>query len=104
MDDGLAFTRQLLLAFLFGFAIATGVSILVLPITSRRNVFTGVRNYAAAIKAVLDAQAAFFRDSQGVLPTKVTQSHKTDLAYLASSKSLLETRMKLKGRTPPQLH
>jgi hypothetical protein len=63
--------RQLLLAFLLGFAIATGVPILILSITSRRNVFIGARNYAAAIKAVLEAQAAFFRDSQGFLPTKV---------------------------------
>jgi hypothetical protein len=52
---GLDFIKELLLAFLFGFTIATGVSLLILPITNRRNFFMGTQKYAATIEAILGA-------------------------------------------------
>lgn len=57
--SGLAFVKQLLLAFLFGFAIATGVSLLILPITNRRNFSMGSQKYAATIEDILEAQKAY---------------------------------------------
>jgi hypothetical protein len=53
---GLDFIKELLLAFLFGFTIATGVSLFILPITNRRNFFMGTQKYAATIEAILGAQ------------------------------------------------
>ncbi|GMF72673.1 unnamed protein product [Aspergillus oryzae] len=59
VSDGLAFVSRLLKGFMIGFAIATGVSLLILPITSRRNVFHDIKGYVAQIDAVLQSQMAF---------------------------------------------
>ncbi|KAJ5110458.1 hypothetical protein N7532_000993 [Penicillium argentinense] len=44
LAEGLEFVSRLLKGFMIGFAIATGVSLLILPITSRDNVFHDVRS------------------------------------------------------------
>ncbi|KAL4762085.1 uncharacterized protein BDW70DRAFT_32679 [Aspergillus foveolatus] len=62
LSDGLEFISRLLKGFMLGFAIATGVSLLVYPITSRENVFQDVREYAAQIETVLKAQGGFIGD------------------------------------------
>ncbi|KAE8381971.1 hypothetical protein BDV26DRAFT_300451 [Aspergillus bertholletiae] len=59
VSEGLEFVSRLLKGFLIGFAIATGVSLLILPITSRRNVFHDIKGYVAQIDAVLQSQIAF---------------------------------------------
>lgn len=61
VSNGLAFIKQLLLAFLFGFAIATAVSLLILPITNRRNFFMGTQQYAVTIKNVLETQKLYVK-------------------------------------------
>ena len=70
ITEGLEFTKQLLLAFLLGFAIATGVSLFILPITSRRNVFKEVKKYVVIIQVVLKARADYLEASQDHLLQK----------------------------------
>jgi uncharacterized membrane protein YgaE (UPF0421/DUF939 family) len=64
VTTGLDFARPLLLAFIFGFSIAIGVSLFVLPLTSQHDVSIGVQQYAVTVQRVLEAQAAYLRDSQ----------------------------------------
>ncbi|KAJ5979646.1 hypothetical protein N7481_006944 [Penicillium waksmanii] len=59
LSEGLEFISRLLKGFMIGFAIAAGVSLLILPITSRGNVFQDMKRYVAAVEGVLDAQIAF---------------------------------------------
>ncbi|KAL4986619.1 hypothetical protein BDW68DRAFT_178635 [Aspergillus falconensis] len=66
LSDGLEFISRLLKGFMLGFAIATGVSLLVYPVTSRENVFQDVRGYAAQLEAVLKAQGDFVGESFAV--------------------------------------
>lgn len=64
VTQGLEFIKQLLITFLLGFAIATGVSLLVLPITSRRNMFRDSFIYAKAVQNVLEKSIQFVRTAQ----------------------------------------
>lgn len=64
VDQGLSFIRQLLITFLLGFGIASGVSILIVPISSRRNVFGAALNYAQATRDVFKAQVAYVQLAQ----------------------------------------
>src|SRR5258705_219968 len=78
MANGLAFIKQLFLTFMLGFAIATGVSLLVLPITNRHNFFIRTRKYATTIHAILEAQRAYLRDRHDGFSTGITQSQNRD--------------------------
>lgn len=59
ISEGLEFVSRLLKGFMIGFAIASGVSLFILPITSRGNVFQDLKRYVLAVGDVLDAQIAF---------------------------------------------
>ncbi|PYH49747.1 uncharacterized protein BP01DRAFT_378358 [Aspergillus saccharolyticus JOP 1030-1] len=59
LSEGLSFVSRLLKGFLLGFAIATGISLFILPITSRGHVFEDIRGYVTQIDAVLQAQIVF---------------------------------------------
>lgn len=59
--EGLGFVRRLLETFLIGLAVAAGVSLLVLPMTSRKNVFKLLDNYAGTLEGLFAAQIAFVR-------------------------------------------
>jgi hypothetical protein len=59
LSEGLEFIARLLKGFMIGSAIATGVSLLILPITSRGNVFHGIKEYRASVEGVLQAQISF---------------------------------------------
>ncbi|KAF7585490.1 hypothetical protein BBP40_010812 [Aspergillus hancockii] len=61
VSEGLEFVSRLLKGFMIGFAIATGVSLFILPITSRRNVFHDIKGYVAQIDAVLQSQITFVK-------------------------------------------
>lgn len=63
VDEGLSFITRLLKGFMLGFAIATGVSLFILPITSRGHVFQDIKSYAFQIDAVLQAQLSFVKRS-----------------------------------------
>jgi hypothetical protein len=60
MSAGITFTKRLLEAFLTGFAIATGVSLFVIPTTSRQVVFRDFTEYFAALQGGLNAYRAYF--------------------------------------------
>lgn len=63
LSEGLGFIARLLKGFMIGFAIATGVSLLILPITSRGNVFHNVKGYVALVDDLLQAQISFAEGS-----------------------------------------
>ncbi|KAL4890157.1 MFS transporter [Aspergillus ambiguus] len=67
VDEGLTFITRLLKGFMIGFAIATGISLFIMPITSRGNVFHDVKAYVAQIETVLHSQIAFVEDGSEVL-------------------------------------
>jgi hypothetical protein len=59
LSEGLEFIARFLKGFMIGFAIATGVSLLILPITSRGNVFHDIKEYLASVGDVLQARISF---------------------------------------------
>ncbi|KAL9611890.1 MAG: hypothetical protein Q9167_003504 [Letrouitia subvulpina] len=65
VSEGLGFVRRLLETFLIGLAVAAGVSLLILPMTSRRNVFKALNTYTGALDAFFTAQIAFVREEKG---------------------------------------
>ena len=64
VEQGLDFIKRLLIAFLLGFAVATGVSLLIVPFTSRQNVFKDIMAYAKAIHRVFETQTAYVQVAQ----------------------------------------
>lgn len=58
---GLKYTLDLLKSILIGFAVASVVSLLVLPMTSRTFFLKNARDYALQVQEVLLQQAAFVR-------------------------------------------
>ncbi|KAJ5771702.1 hypothetical protein N7520_002231 [Penicillium odoratum] len=63
LSEGLDFIARLLKGFMIGFSIATGVSLLIFPITSRGNVFHDMKDYIASVDEVLQTQISFGEDS-----------------------------------------
>ncbi|CAG7995124.1 unnamed protein product [Penicillium salamii] len=63
LAEGLEFVSRLLKGFMIGFAIATGVSLFIFPITSRGNLFHDIKGYAGSIEAVLESQIAYVQGS-----------------------------------------
>ncbi|KAH7120571.1 hypothetical protein EDB81DRAFT_847855 [Dactylonectria macrodidyma] len=59
VDQGLDFIVRLMKTFLIGFAIPTGVSLLILPRTCRQGVFNDTRNFVRETNAVLQALTEF---------------------------------------------
>lgn len=59
MAQGIAFTKRLLEAFLTGFAIASGVSFLVFPLTARTVVFKTAAGYIGVLRSALKAQCGY---------------------------------------------
>lgn len=57
----ISFEKTLMEVFLIGLAIATGVSLLILPNTTRKIVFKQFAGYMEALRAVLRAEIAYFR-------------------------------------------
>ncbi|KAJ5101335.1 hypothetical protein NUU61_003557 [Penicillium alfredii] len=63
LTEGFEFISRLLKGFMIGFAIAAGVSLLILPITSRGNVFHDIKGHVTAVEEVLQSQISFSTDS-----------------------------------------
>ena len=61
MTQGKAFIKQLMEAFLTGFAIATGVNLLIFPRSSRQVVFDDLGGYLKALEGVIGAQKGYLR-------------------------------------------
>lgn len=61
VPEGLNFISRLLKTLLLGFAIATGISLLILPRTCRRHVFEDIRSYTEQTQVVLTSLPEFLR-------------------------------------------
>lgn len=59
VDEGLDFVVRLIKTFLIGFAIPTGVSLLIIPRTCRQGVCKDIRNFVQETNAVLQALTEF---------------------------------------------
>ncbi|RDW67264.1 uncharacterized protein DSM5745_09130 [Aspergillus mulundensis] len=93
VSDGLEFILRLLKGFMLGFAIATGVSLLVYPVTSRGYVFEDIRRYAALVENVLEAQSDFVRKSSSVwadLGCRLEMQQETDGTSTMESRKELQ--------------
>lgn len=64
MSEGLGFVRRLLETFLIGLAVAAGVSLFVLPTTSRKNVFKALDSHVGALDRFFAAEIAFVREEK----------------------------------------
>lgn len=64
VSEGLGFVRRLLETFLIGLAVAAGVSLFVLPMTSRKNVFKALNTYAGVLDVFFKAQIAIVREEK----------------------------------------
>lgn len=73
LSYGFSIMKQLLYAFLIGFAISTGVSLFVLPSTSRGHLKHELKRYPGAVRSLLDAQTAYVKSSQTEGPWKLTR-------------------------------
>lgn len=62
MDAGLQYISQLLKTFFLGFAISIGVSLLILPITSRGNFVLGVKTYVKGVNEAMDNLCSFIEN------------------------------------------
>lgn len=70
MDYAINFMKMLLEAFLTGFAIATGVSLFVFPISSRKVVFGELAGYLGSLTGLLKAQGAYLQSLETFEPTE----------------------------------
>lgn len=60
MTAAISFVERLIRTFLTGLAISTGVSLLILPMTSRQAVFKQMGGYIGTLRSALGAHAAYF--------------------------------------------
>lgn len=77
MAQAEAFAKQLLKAMLTGFAIATAVSLLVFPLTSRQIVFTEVDGYLTSLRAAVKANLDYIHSLED---TDIFAPHRVNTA------------------------
>lgn len=101
MAAGKAFARTLLLAFLTGFGLATGVSLVILPTSTRLVIFKEITGYMQGIRGVLKAQNAYLKGMQQedmfLGPKKEASSDDTDSD---KTKETQQKNKKEKKKTP----
>jgi hypothetical protein len=97
ISEGLTFIQTLLKAFSLGFAIATGVSLLIYPITCRRNVFKNMQDYLVVVQEVLDTQAKYLKSSQLGPQPEEQQAEANDKKGQATGLALASTTKKLQA-------
>lgn len=84
VSEGLLFISRLTKTFLIGFAIASAVSLLIYPITSRGNVFQDMRDYASLVQDALKRQIDFVTE---ISHSSVLVSH----GLLSRTRTALDT-------------
>ncbi|PGH20375.1 hypothetical protein AJ80_03643 [Polytolypa hystricis UAMH7299] len=67
LPEGLSFISRLLKTFLLGLSIATGISLLVLPITCRGNIFKDIRRYVEKTDNVLTSLVGYVESVPSLL-------------------------------------
>ncbi|CAK4034012.1 hypothetical protein DOTSEDRAFT_69660 [Lecanosticta acicola] len=96
MAQAESFIQRLLLGFLTGFGIATGVSLLVFPLTSRQNVFKGMAGYLSALQAALKANLEYMHSLE-VIDMFAEQKTKTGGEKPPRSKEAEAVKSKMKA-------
>lgn len=91
MDYAINFMKMLLEAFLTGFAIATGVSLFVFPVSSRQVVFGELAGYLASLTGLLKAQGAYLQSLESFEPLEKYDSNEKDAASGKPRSALLMT-------------
>lgn len=84
MAQAEAFVLSLISAFLTGFAVATGVSLLILPVTSRELLFNDMRSYITGLQDCLGANMSYLNSLE---ETDMFAAQKTNSAGQKPSKS-----------------
>ena len=86
MTAGIAFAKSLMEAFFTGFAIATGVSLFVFPVSSRMPFFKQSAGFIAAVQGTLKAQIAYLQtlEKKDMFPTP-TESHEDEKTQQSST-------------------
>lgn len=77
MTQAASFAKRLLEAFLTGFAISTGVSLLVFPLTSRQVVFKETTGYIASLRAAMQANLNYLTSMED---TDIFAPHRVNTA------------------------
>lgn len=95
VQEGLDFIERLLKTFLIGLAVASGVSILVLPSTCRGAVFKDVKIYARDAKTILDSLVDFVQNAPGDTFLVASADSQSNEAAEASRQILSATISKL---------
>lgn len=91
MTYAINFMEMLLEAFLTGFAIATGVSLFVFPISSRQVVLKEISGYLMSLSGLLKAQGAFLQSMETYEPTSEREHDREGVVSGKSRQSLLVT-------------
>ncbi|PGH11059.1 hypothetical protein AJ79_05101 [Helicocarpus griseus UAMH5409] len=74
MSRGLIMVKQITLAFIIGFLIASGVSLFIIPVASRDLLFQSLKAYPATVNSLLNAQIAYVKRSKKDGPWKLTRA------------------------------
>jgi hypothetical protein len=94
MPAAISFMKRLLQAFLTGFALATGVSLFVFPMTSRKVVFKEMAQYFRLLIDSLNAQTAYIASLDTLQVPQLQEEHKLMVQTAKESNST-------KDRRPP---
>ena len=97
MPTAIGFMKRLLEAFLTGFALATGVSFVVIPTSSRKVVFKEMEGYLKLIQGVLKTQTTYMASLESFDPLK----HNTNGDE--SAKNTEKKSKRQKGKKPQEL-
>ena len=102
MAAGISFAKRLLEAFLTGFGIATGVSLLIFPMSVRMTFFKQSAGFIAAVQSTLKIQIAYLQTLEKkdmfCTPTEPDENEKTQ----KSSKNRKGTTVKANGSAEAQ--
>lgn len=79
MASSLSFMERLLEAFLVGFALATAVSFLIFPVSSRKVVFKEINGYLQLVGGMLKTQTAYVASLEDVDPVALEKQRRRDL-------------------------
>ncbi|KAK4508098.1 hypothetical protein PRZ48_001836 [Zasmidium cellare] len=78
MTYAISFMERLLESFLTGFALATGVSLFVIPLSSRKVVFKEWQGYLGLLGGMLATQAAYLRGLEDLDPEAILKKRMED--------------------------
>lgn len=88
MDAAMEFSNKLIVNFLWGLALSTGVSLLIFPVSCRTVFFESLTGYLGAVRGVMKTQQAYFHSIQDQDPWS-SDLENTNTAELIAHKQTL---------------